>query len=124
MPYWADPYTMQLASTALIAAMFALSLQILTGAAGLVSLAHAGFFGVGAYSVWLLGEGSILVSLPLATLSAAIAAAVIGPIALRTRGGPLSRRKRCGGVPTIVAAPARATDRIALLPPTPRAMMA
>ena len=55
MPYWASPYHMQLASTALIAAMFALSLQILVGAAGLVSLAHAGFFGLGAYTVYLLG---------------------------------------------------------------------
>jgi branched-chain amino acid transport system permease protein len=86
MPYWADPYSMQLASTALIAAMFALSLQLLTGAAGLVSLAHAGFFGMGAYTVWFLGSGSIFVSLPAAMLSAGIAAAVIGPIALRTRG--------------------------------------
>jgi branched-chain amino acid transport system permease protein len=86
MPYWADPYSMQLASTALIAAMFALSLQLLTGAAGLVSLAHAGFFGVGAYTVWFLKGGSIFVSLPAAMLGAGIAAAVIGPIALRTRG--------------------------------------
>lgn len=86
MPYWSGLYDMQLASTALIAAMFALSLQILTGAAGLVSLAHAGFFGVGAYTVYLLGAGSIFVTLPAAMLSAGIAAAVIGPIALRTRG--------------------------------------
>ncbi len=86
MPLWAEPYTMQLASTALIAAMFALSLQVLTGAAGLVSLAHAGFFGVGAYTVWLLGAVSIFVSLPLAVLSAGLAAALIGPIALRTSG--------------------------------------
>jgi len=86
MPLWADPYDMQLASTALIAAMFALSLQILAGAAGLISLGHAGFFGLGAYTVYLLGGGSIFVSLPVAVLLAGIAAAVIGPIALRTRG--------------------------------------
>ena len=86
MPYWADPYDMQLVSTALIAAMFALSLQILTGAAGLVSLAHAGFFGLGSYTVYLLGSGSIFVSLPVAMLIAGLAAAAIGPVALRTRG--------------------------------------
>jgi branched-chain amino acid transport system permease protein len=86
MPYWASPYDMQLASTALIAAMFALSLQILTGAAGLVSLAHAGFFGLGAYAVYLLGGATILVSIPAAMLAAGIAAAVIGPLASRTRG--------------------------------------
>lgn len=86
MPYWAEPYDMQLASTALIAAMFALSLQILIGAAGLVSLGHAGFFGVGAYVVYMLGAGSIFVSLPAAVAVAGIAAAAIGPVALRTRG--------------------------------------
>ena len=86
MPLWAETYEMQLASTALIAAMFALSLQILIGAAGLVSLAHASFFGLGAYTVYLLGNVSILLSLPVAMLVAGLAAAVIGPLALRTRG--------------------------------------
>jgi branched-chain amino acid transport system permease protein len=86
MPYWAGPYDMQLASTGLVAAMFALSLQILTGAAGLVSLAHASFFGLGAYTVYLLGGTTIFVSLPTAILVAGLAAAMIGPLALRTRG--------------------------------------
>lgn len=86
MPYWAAPYSMQLASTALIAAMFALSLQILTGACGLVSLAQAGFFGLGAYTVYLVGGVTIFVSLPAAVAVAGVAAAVIGPLALRTRG--------------------------------------
>ncbi|MSP03946.1 MAG: branched-chain amino acid ABC transporter permease [Acetobacteraceae bacterium] len=87
MPYWAAPYHMQLASTATIAAMFALSLQLLTGGAGLISLAHAGFFGLGAYAVYLLGGGhTIFVSLPAAMLLAGSAAAVIGYFALRTRG--------------------------------------
>ncbi len=86
MPYWADPYDMQLASTALIGAMFALSLQILVGAAGLVSLAHAGFFGLGSYTVYMLGVRSIFISLPASMLVAGLAAAAIGPVALRTRG--------------------------------------
>jgi hypothetical protein len=60
---------MQLASTAMIAAMFALSLQLLVGGAGMVSLAQAAFFGLGAYAVYLLGRTlgrppPILVSLP------------------------------------------------------------
>lgn len=86
MPYWAAPYPMQLASTALIAAMFALSSQILTGATGLVSLAHAAFFGLGAYTVHWMGGASILVTLPAAMLTAGLAAAAIGALALRTRG--------------------------------------
>ncbi len=86
MTYWASAYHMQVTSTALIAAMFALSLQILVGAGGLVSLGHAGFFGVGAYSVYLLGPLPIYVSLPAAMLLTGLAAAIIGPVALRTRG--------------------------------------
>ena len=56
MPFYATPYHMQLASTAMIAAMFALSLQLLVGGAGMVSLAQAAFFGLGAYAVHLLGR--------------------------------------------------------------------
>jgi branched-chain amino acid transport system permease protein len=91
MPLYASPYHMQLASTAMIAAMFALSLQLLVGGAGMVSLAQAAFFGLGAYTVYLLGRmlggaPSILLSLPASALVAGIAALVIGPFALRTRG--------------------------------------
>ena len=91
MPFYATPYHMQLASTAMIAAMFALSLQLLVGGAGMVSLAQAAFFGLGAYAVHLLGRAlgaapSILLSLPVSAAVAGIAALAIGPFALRTRG--------------------------------------
>ncbi len=91
MPLYASPYHMQLGSTAMNAAMFGLSLQILVGGAGMVSLAQAAFFGLGAYSVHLLGRAlggppSILLSLPVSALVAGFAALAIGPFALRTRG--------------------------------------
>ena len=91
MPFWASAYHMQLASTALIAAMFALSLQLLVGGVGLVSLAHAGFFGLGAYTVHLLTQAlgsapSVLLSLPASALTAGVAAMAIGPLAVRTKG--------------------------------------
>ena len=86
MPLWASAYHMQLASTALIAAMFALSLQLLTGGVGLVSLAHAGFFGLGAYSIYLIGPQPIFLTLPAAAATAGIAALAIGALALRTTG--------------------------------------
>jgi branched-chain amino acid transport system permease protein len=87
MPWWAQAYHIQLASTALIWAMFALSLQLLVGGAGMVSLGHAGFFGVGAYAVYLLPPGlSIGLTLPAAALLAAVAAVPIGALSLRTRG--------------------------------------
>ncbi len=91
MPFWASGYHMQLASTALIGAMFALSLQLLVGATGLVSLGHAAFFGIGAYTVHLLGQalGSappVALSLPAAALSAGVVAMAVGALALRTAG--------------------------------------
>ena len=87
LPLWAAPYDMQLASTALIAAMFALSLQILAGGAGLISLAHAGFFGLGAYVVYLLAPRTpIFFTLPAAICVTGLCAFLIGMLALRTRG--------------------------------------
>ena len=87
MPLFASTYHLQLASTALVAAMFALSLQLLVGAAGMVSLGHAAFFGLGAYAIHLLPAGaSILLTLPAAMLLAAAAALVVGALSLRTRG--------------------------------------
>jgi branched-chain amino acid transport system permease protein len=91
MPLYAPGYWMDLVSTALIAAMFALSLQLLVGGTGLVSLAHAAFFGLGAYAVHLatgvLGAPpSIAITFAAAALLAGAAALVIGALALRTRG--------------------------------------
>lgn len=91
MPLWAMPYHVQLASTALIGGMFALSLQLLVGATGLVSLAHGAFFGLGSYAVYLLsqalgGAPSVFLSLPGAMLLAGTAAAMVGALALRTQG--------------------------------------
>jgi branched-chain amino acid transport system permease protein len=87
MPWWASSYHLQLASTALVSAMFALSLQLLVGGAGMVSLGHAAFFGVGAYAVYLLPPGlSIGLTLPAAALLAGLAALPVGALSLRTRG--------------------------------------
>jgi branched-chain amino acid transport system permease protein len=91
MPLYVSLYHMQLASTAMIAAMFGLSLHLLVGGAGMVSLAQAAFFGLGAYTVHLLGRvlggsPSVLLSLPASALVAGFAALAIGPFALRTRG--------------------------------------
>lgn len=91
MPLWASAYHLQLGSTALIGAMFALSLQLLVGATGLVSLAHGAFYGLGAYGTYLLSQGlggapSIFLSLPVSLTLAGAAAALVGALSLRTRG--------------------------------------
>ena len=90
LPLVADAYAMQLVSTALVTAAFALSLQLLVGGGGMVSLGHAAFFGIGAYAVRLvppvLGSSSILVTLPAAAVLAGLAALAVGALSMRTRG--------------------------------------
>ena len=90
VPLFATPYYVGLATSAMIAAMLALSLHLLVGGAGLVSLGHGAFYGLAAYVVYLVSpEGSpkpIWMTLPLAMLSAGIAAFVVGALSLRTKG--------------------------------------
>jgi branched-chain amino acid transport system permease protein len=76
-----------------IAAIGAIGLNLLTGYTGQVSLGHAFFLGVGAYTAAQLGDEFGL-PLPLwllgAGLMGALIGAVIGPFALRLRGNYLA----------------------------------
>jgi branched-chain amino acid transport system permease protein len=56
LPFVLTPAYLSLASQVAITALFALSLDLLVGYAGLVSLGHAAFFGIGAYAVGLLAK--------------------------------------------------------------------
>lgn len=79
-----------------IFAIAALGLNILTGLAGQVSLGHAFFMGVGAYTAALLGgaEGEALTGfglpiwiwLPAAAVVPALIGVIVGPTAVRVRG--------------------------------------
>ena len=73
-----------------IYAIFALSLELLVGATGLVSLGHAAFLGIGAYATVLaLGRCrrvARVVLVPLAIGAAAAYALFVGALSLRTRG--------------------------------------
>lgn len=75
--FFVFPDYLVLASQVLIAGLFALSLDLILGYAGIVSLGHAAFFGVGAYTAGLLsvrGFGEPLSGL----VAAALAAGVVG----------------------------------------------
>src|SRR5215468_3450566 len=50
LPFWLTPSYLSLASQIAITATFALSLDLILGYAGIVSLGHAAFFGLGAYA--------------------------------------------------------------------------
>jgi branched-chain amino acid transport system permease protein len=92
------PWVMQLAGQEfyigvarriLIFALAAASLNLILGFGGMVSLGHAAFFGVGAYTVGILmaeGVQSAWLAWPLAVLAAALFALLIGAVSLRTRG--------------------------------------
>src|SRR5690348_2558545 len=59
-------------------ALFTLSLDLILGYAGIVSLGHAAFFGVGAYSAGLLALHGIINEPVLALFVAGLAAAALG----------------------------------------------
>jgi branched-chain amino acid transport system permease protein len=86
---------LRLLSEVSIFAIGALGLNILTGLAGQVSLGHAFFMGVGAYTAAWLGapEGPLLglglpiwIWLPAAGIVAALIGIAVGPTAVRVRG--------------------------------------
>jgi len=75
LPFVLAPNYLSLASQIAIAALFALSLDLILGYAGIVSLGHAAFFGIGAYSAGLIsrfGWGEPLTGLLLSTLAAGL----------------------------------------------------
>jgi branched-chain amino acid transport system permease protein len=83
------PYQLTIATTALVAALLAVSAQLLTGMAGLPTLGQAAYLGVGAYTTALAAQhwttsGPVL--LTTAALTAAAVAAVIGAALVTTRG--------------------------------------
>src|SRR5262245_2351414 len=56
LPFLLTPSHLQLASQIAITALFALSLDLILGYAGIVSLGHAAFFGLGAYASGILSK--------------------------------------------------------------------
>jgi len=74
-------------------ALFALSLDLILGYAGIVSLGHAAFFGVGAYCAGLLAVHGVITQPALALVVAGLVAAVLGFLTsfLVIRGVDLTR---------------------------------
>ena len=81
-----------IAATVVIMCLFALSLDLVLGFAGIVTLGHAAYFGVGAYTASLLALGGLheaITGAILAGLAAAAVALVLGPFVLLLDGLPL-----------------------------------
>ena len=56
LPFYLTPDYLQLASQIAITALFAISLDLILGYGGLVSMGHAAFFGLGAYAAGLFSK--------------------------------------------------------------------
>jgi len=89
-PLIVETFYVQLGAKIMIMAIFALSLDLLVGHTGLVSLGHAAYFGLGAYVLALISPkyeaASLWFTLPVAIVAAAAAALVIGFLVVRTTG--------------------------------------
>jgi branched-chain amino acid transport system permease protein len=89
-PFAGTDFYMQMVTRMMIMAIFAMSLDLLLGVTGLVSLGHAAYFGLAGYALaFLTPQGdpvSLWWTLPAAVLAAGLAALVIGFFVVRTRG--------------------------------------
>ena len=90
VPVTGSDFYLQMLSQMMILAIFAMSLDLLQGVTGLVSLGHAAYFGLAGYALAFLTPAdapiSLWWSLPLSALGAGLAALVIGFFVVRTHG--------------------------------------
>ncbi|MDR3299202.1 MAG: ABC transporter permease [Candidatus Accumulibacter sp.] len=87
LPNFIGTYTQSMMTRVLIFALFAMSLDVVMGYAGLPSFGHAAFFGMGGYVVGLLVTqadiGSFWIILPATLVICAALSAIIGYFTLR-----------------------------------------
>jgi branched-chain amino acid transport system permease protein len=82
-------YLLSIGTRIVIWAIAAISLNMILGYGGMVSFGHAMFFGIGGYAVGILAHHGIAsgwIQWPAGIVAAALWAAVIGALSLRTRG--------------------------------------
>ena len=86
---FANDHWLTIGNLSLIAVVGALGLMVLTGFAGQISLGHAAFLALGAYTVAVLGEQFPMpfwLCIPIAGFVAASVGLAVGPFALRLEG--------------------------------------
>ena len=89
-PFAGQDFYTQMVTRMMILAIFAMSLDLLQGITGLVSLGHAAYFGLAGYVLAFMSPAdvgaNILTTLPLAVLASALVALLIGFFVVRTQG--------------------------------------
>ena len=84
-----QPFWVTVATRIVILALAVAALDFIVGYGGLVSLGHAAYFAIGAYTVavaWHAGLTSALIGWPLAVVVSGAFAAVFGALSVRTSG--------------------------------------
>jgi branched-chain amino acid transport system permease protein len=88
--FFALPEYVPLGARILVYILFALSLDLILGYAGIITLGHTAFFGLGAYVAGILGAKAgvtdPLLQLAAAGAAAAVLGVVTGAVILRTKG--------------------------------------
>ena len=89
-PVVGSDFYLQMVTRMMILAIFAMSLDLLQGVTGLVSLGHAAYFGIAGYALAFMTPQDAAVSLwwtlPAAVLASGLAALIIGFFVVRTHG--------------------------------------
>ncbi len=89
-PFFGTEFYAQMVARMMILAIFAMSLDLLLGVTGMVSLGHAAYFGLAGYALAFLtpetGPASLWLTLPVAVGASALAALLIGFFVVRTHG--------------------------------------
>ncbi len=89
LPLWAHKMWLHMAIQVLIVALFAMSLNMILGRAGLPSFGHAAFYAVGGYTMALFViklKAPMILGLAAAPVAAALLAVVIGYFSVRLSG--------------------------------------
>jgi len=89
LPFIASPFLLDLACQVFLAAIGALSLMLLTGYAGQISLGHAGLIAAGAFTTGILAReinAPFWVTLPASALTGVVLGLIFGLPSLRLRG--------------------------------------
>jgi branched-chain amino acid transport system permease protein len=89
LPFMASPFLLDLACQVLLASIGALSLMLLTGYAGQISLGHAGLIAAGAFTTGILSReinAPFWVTLPASALTGIVLGLIFGLPSLRLRG--------------------------------------
>jgi branched-chain amino acid transport system permease protein len=89
-PWVGSDFYIQTVARMMILAIFAMSLDLLQGVTGLVSLGHAAYFGLAGYALAFIspeaGPVNMWWSLPLSVAASGLAALLIGFFVVRTQG--------------------------------------